>query len=421
MHRADEVASLDSPQSAAPRRALRIAALSSMLAVAVAILTLGFSAQGANNRDYFDYWAAGHRLVHRSNPYDSAGSLKMLDQLRAPHQDELLRNPPFALFIAVPLGFLDLGSGAAVWSVALIAALIVSIRMLRSIYADGEDSLHLIGYVFAPVLACLMAGQIGLFLLLGITSFLYFHAAKPYVAGASLLLCMLKPHLFVPFGLALIAWSVSRKSYKLMAGAATALAVSVVFSLALDHGIWSQYIAKERGENLFRLFIPCVSVLFRILIDRNSAWLQFVPEIVGCVWALWFFRRHRRHWSWTEHGIPLLLVSVLVAPYAWFTDESLLLPAVFAGLYRAKTSGRSLMPFAVIGSIALLEVVAQVPLTSPFYLWTAPAWGIWYLITSRVQLTMIQDGSTSRSDVAALKETAACHSSHAPPFSSGLR
>jgi hypothetical protein len=416
MQRANEVALPDLPQSAAPRRTLRITALTSMLAVAVAILALGFTAEGALHRDYFEYWAVGHQLVHRSNPYDSTAILKMLDELHAPPTNMILRNPPYALFIAVPLGFLGLASGAAVWSLALIAALILSIRMLRSIYGKGEDSLHLMGYVFAPVLACLMAGQIGLFLLLGITSFLYFQAEKPYIAGASLLLCALKPHLFVPFVLALLAWSVLQRSYKLLAGGATALGVSVVFSVALDHGIWSQYIAGERGENILNLFIPCMSVLFRILVNRKVEWLQFVPEIVGCVWALWFFARHRRDWSWTEHGIALLLVSVLVAPYAWFTDESLLLPAIFAGLYRAKALGRSLIPFAVIGTIASLEVVAHVPLTSPFYLWTVPAWGIWYLVTSKMRPTVVAGGLTSGSSVAAVEDAAAYHSSH-PSFS----
>jgi hypothetical protein len=77
-----------------------------------------------------------------------------------------------------------------------------------------------------------------------------------------------------------------------------------------------------------------------------------------------------------------LLVSVLVAPYAWFTDEALLLPAIMAGLYRTCTSKVSINVFGVLAGIALLEVLAGVPLASGYYVWTAPAWFLWYLIAS---------------------------------------
>ena len=76
------------------------------------------------------------------------------------------------------------------------------------------------------------------------------------------------------------------------------------------------------------------------------------------------------------------MVSVLVAPYAWFTDEALLLPAIMAGLYRTRTSKACINAFGALAGIALLEVLAGVPLTSAYYLWTAPAWLVWYLIAS---------------------------------------
>ena len=40
---------------------------------------------------------------------------------------------------------------------------------------------------------------------------------------------------------------------------------------------------------------------------------------------------------------------------------------------------RSLLPFGCIAGVALIEVVSGVPLNSGFYLWTAPAWLLWYL------------------------------------------
>jgi hypothetical protein len=37
--------------------------------------------------------------------------------------------------------------------------------------------------------------------------------------------------------------------------------------------------------------------------------------------------------------------------------------------------------------VALIEVVAGVPLTSGFYLWTAPAWLLWYLSVPSERIT----------------------------------
>jgi hypothetical protein len=350
--------------------------------VVAALLMVAMGGNEATNRDYTEYWAVGHQLVHHGNPYDAPALLLILQAAGSKaneHTHMILRNPPSALFITLPLGFVSVTTGAVLWSLALIAALMASIRLLWIMHGSPEDRLHLIGYMFPPVLACLLAGQIGIFLLLGVTLFLYFHESKPYLAGTALLLCALKPHLFMPFGLALLAWMVVRKDYRVLIGAGAAVLASVGLILCLDPSVWLHYFYGERAENIQALFIPCVSVLFRVVIDRKAVWLQFLPMLVGCVWGLWYFFTRRARWSWLDHGPLLLLVSVLVAPYAWFTDESILLPAILAGLYRASNAGRSLLPFAGIAGAALIEVLAGVTLPSGLYLWTAPVWLAWYL------------------------------------------
>jgi hypothetical protein len=125
--------------------------------------------------------------------------------------------------------------------------------------------------------------------------------------------------------------------------------------------------------------VPVLSVIFRCLIDCNAVWLQFLPEAVGCIWALWYFWTRRDRWNWMDQGLLLLLVSALCRPFGWFSDETALLPAMLAGIYRADNSGRSLVPFGIIAGAAMLEVFAEVQMTSMYYLWTVPAWLVWYL------------------------------------------
>jgi hypothetical protein len=365
---------------------LRTIAAFSMLMLGVCILAFAMTGDNAANRDFISYWAAGHQLVHHENPYDGNAILRLeRDAGFADNRPFFMRNPPSAFFLALPLGFIGVRVGAILWSLALIAALMGSIRMLWIMQGSPTDRLHLVAYLFPPTLACLLAGQIGIFILFGVTLFLYFHESKPYLAGSALLLCALKPHLFLPFGVVLFAWIVAHKAYRVFIGASAALLVSLALSFFLDPAAWSHYAQMANAANLQDEFIPTLSLMFRLLIHRSAVWLQFVPALISCMWALWYFWTHER-WNWIEQGLLLLIVSAIVAPYAWFTDEAILLPVILAGLYKA--SNRLLLAFASLAAVALLEVLTGVNINSGFYLWTAPAWLAWYLCATKPSYAM---------------------------------
>jgi hypothetical protein len=111
--------------------------------------------------------------------------------------------------------------------------------------------------------------------------------------------------------------------------------------------------------------------------------LQFVPLFCGLIWALVYFRRRRDTWEWVRDGSFLMAVGLMVAPYAWVTDESLALPAVLVGLYALPRTGRSIVPYAIFAAAGLAEVLFAVPPASGFYLWTAPAWVAWFVYANR--------------------------------------
>jgi hypothetical protein len=205
------------------------------------------------------------------------------------------------------------------------------------------------------------------------------HQRRPFLAGAALLLCALKPHLFLPFAVVLLLWCFVRKAYGILAGFCAALAASCALAFCLDHHAWFQYSQMMRAGGALNEAVPVLSVSLRFLLDRNAVGLQFLPQAGACAWALWYFWTRRNRWNWMDHGLLVLLVSAMCTPFGWFTDETMLLPAVLAGLYRAAESRRSLLPLGLIAGIALIEVLARVQLTSPFYLWTTPAWLAWYL------------------------------------------
>jgi hypothetical protein len=358
----------------------RIAAALCLAAAGIGILFFIASEQNAGQRDFISYWAAGQQLVHGANPYDGAAIQALEHAAGCPlNYPAIMRNPPDALFLALPLGFVSANTGLILWLLLLIASLAISIHMLWALNGRPDNRLHLLCYCFAPVMECLMAGQFGIFLLLGVTLFLYFHKSRPFLAGAALLLCATKPHLFLPFGIVLFVWIVLQKKYRILFGFCIALLASGTFAFCFDQHAWSQYSQMMRTGGALNEPVPVLSVIFRCLIDRNAVWLQFLPEAVGCIWALWYFWARRDRWNWMDQGLLLLLVSALCRPFGWFSDETALLPAMLAGIYRADNSGRSLVPFGVIAGAAMLEVFAEVQMTSMYYLWTVPAWLVWYL------------------------------------------
>jgi hypothetical protein len=349
------------------------------------VFVVGLNNKSAAERDFISYWAAGQQLMHGANPYDFEAVRNLERSAGREDREALLvmRNPPVALFVAAPLGLVSPKSGLVLWLLVLLAGLSISIFVIWILNGRPDNRLHLLGYFFAPAIACLMAGQFGIFLLLGVVFFLYFHQSRPFLAGAALLLCALKPHMFLPFAVVLLVWAVYRKAYLILAGFSAALLASCAFSFFLDANAWPQYSQMMRTGGALNEPVPTLAVTLRFLVNRDAVWLQFLPAVAGCCWALWYYWTRRNRWNWLEEGMVLLLVSAMCAPFGWFTDESLLLPAVLAGVYRAVSARRSLLPLGLISVVALIEVFREVDLTSRYYLWSTPAWLGWYLYATR--------------------------------------
>ena len=359
---------------------MRILAAACLAVAGVALLVFIARNNDAGQRDFISYWAAGQQLAHGADPYDSAAILREEAAAGFTQSEPLImRNPPIAFFLALPLGYVTPNHGIILWFILLLASLVVSVRLLWMLNGRPDNRLHLLGYCFAPVMGCLMLGQFGLFLLLGVTLFLYFHRSRPLQAGAALLLCALKPHLFLPFAAVLLVWALTTRAYRVLAGAAIALLAASALAFAVDRHAWAQYAFMMNHAGMKDTALFTLSKYFRLLIDRDAFWLQFVPQTAACLWALWYFLTRRAQWDWLDQGLVVLLVGAMCSPYSWFTDEAMVLPGVLAGLYRADRDGRSLIPFGVIAVAAIAELLTNIPVASVFYLWTTPAWLLWYL------------------------------------------
>jgi hypothetical protein len=344
--------------------------------------TLSFivSSSRAANRDFIDYWASGQLLDKGANPYDVTAVTLLARSEGYVHQEApVLYIPPFALPLIMPLGVLTARMANGLWIFLMVSCIVMSVHVIRMINGNPENRIHLLGYTFAPILICLAAGQIVAFMLIGLVLFLLLYKSRPFTAGIALSVCAIKPHLLLPFGVAMLLWTIHRKQARLMLGMVTGILVACAVALVVRPTVWGDYFTAIRGAHLDNIFMPTPSALLRLAIHPSWPWLQLVPAALACLWAAWYYLQHRSEWEWAGYeGYLLLLVSLFVAPRCWTTDEVLAVPALLALFYLGRHRV-ALGCLAAASVVATGELFFQVQLNSALYVWTTTAWLACYL------------------------------------------
>lgn len=356
------------------KRTLRIVAATAIALAGILIFTLVTS-----RTDCVSYWSAGKLLMHRADPYSPAAAYALEKAHGFSVGYMVMLNPPWALFLAAPLGFGGIRTAVFLWTLATAACILISAYLL-----NVPPKERAFAFVFAPAAAAVFMGQSSPFLLLGFSLFLHFHRRRPFLAGVSLLLMAIKPHLFLAFWAVLLVDCLCRRQFQLIAGGACAIAVASAFAMCFDPRVWSHYIAMLRTSTLQHDFFPTASMLFRMLIDARIFGLLFVPSAVAILWGCWYYARQRKVWDWGTHGSLLMLITVLASPYSWFTDEAVLLPCILFALALPNKPRASSWILLAINTVALyIALVRQAPLPSFAYIWTPLTWLAWFLYTTR--------------------------------------
>ena len=353
------------------------------LFTALSVLIVVLGRQSAANRDYIEYWASGQQLAHHQNPYDTTAIGKLERNVGFPPgiQPMVMGNAPPALVLTYPLGFTGVSTGQYLWISLLLGCFLLSVRLVCSTLGTTVTYVQVLGYSFAPGLVCVAAGQMAIFVLLGLALFLRLHQTRPFLAGAALWFCLLKPQLFLPFAVVMCLWGWRTRQFKVIGGVVSAFVLSAAFVFELDSHCWTEYSHMMKTLRYDKASIPCISVVLRDSLP-GGAFVQYALAVIGCIWAIRYFWRHRFGWQWIEHGSMVLLVSLMVAPYTWFVDQCVALPGLLRGLHVTRSRA---MVFLLALAGAVIEVA---PLTgrellhSKFYLWTAPAWLLWYVVAS---------------------------------------
>jgi hypothetical protein len=335
--------------------------------------------------DFIQFWATGQLLAAQQSPYDLERLLKLESDAGMTRTSPRLSNsPPLLLPLFLPLGLVSARLGFGLWFVAQLICLYASAQLLNAMYGRQLGYRRWIVFLFGPVLLCERTGQLGVFFLMCLVLFFYLYRKHPFLGGICLAPLALKPHLILPFGLVLLLWVIIERRWKILLGAAMALASSAGLLLVLVPHAWREYSALMQQMHLMDWGAPCLSVYLRRL-TGGPAVVQFVPTMVAAGAAVLWYIRKRKAWAWESDGAMLLALGLVTAPYSWIMDEAIALPAILLAMVRSRGSWNWLACLALLNVVVMAEEVARVGVLTPDFLWTAPAWFLWCVLASRAR------------------------------------
>ncbi len=293
--------------------------------------------------DFVAYWAVGRLLLEGGNPYDVEAILELQRTIGSRFIEAgVVRNPPWTLPLLIPFASLGFASGWYAWmlsQVALVGGCAVALWRLFGGRARPAVAIGLT-FAFPPALFVALGGQIGGVLLLGLTGFTWaIIRRKDFVAGLFLALLTLKPHVLLPFGIAVLLWTLKERRLRPLAGAAIGVAAGSLVALLLQPDVFWQYVEFVRLQVPEEDLVSTPGAALRLLFGFDRFWVQWLPAVVGIGWVIVYFRRRRDGWDWRREMPLLAAVSWIAAPYGWVYDIVLLVPTILDGAVRIEATG----------------------------------------------------------------------------------
>ena len=167
-------------------------------------------------QDFAAYWASAH--LFQQNPYSMQQTQSFEKSAGLISAPLVVRNPPWAIVLFLPLGLLGYRSAFAIWMVMSVLGIAGCAKVVWDRCGPGPSLVPaLLSLMFGPTIVLLMLGQITVLVLLGAMLFcILVKKGQDWLAGASLLLVMGKPHIALLFLLSVALWVVLYRRWIVM-------------------------------------------------------------------------------------------------------------------------------------------------------------------------------------------------------------
>lgn len=358
--------------------------------------------------DFIEYWSAAKLTLAGGNPYSMPDMLAVQKTTGWPDNSgiaippdyaHMMRNPPWALFFVLPLGFFDYVTSRTLFFLASLAIVFFSTKLLWC-SLGGQRRYFWIGLLiaitFPATYRTIDVGQICILLLLSVALFLWLVRRKSWFwAGVAVSLILIKPHVLFLFCIALALWAVSNRCWRFFWGCFAGWLAATSATLVFVPHVFEHYLYSVQDYPLQSWMTFTPGTLLRESFGLEKVWLDYICAALGSVWLLWYWVRHKHHWRWEETLPMLVLASAATAIFSWDADYIVVLPAILSVAVRCTTSPprspeRRLTLFLLMGCYAAFMLLYYFPPPhNRYYLLGIPAyrWGeclfacylwIWY-------------------------------------------
>lgn len=280
---------------------------------------------GAGDRDLQAYWSSAYLFAHGEDFSDPA-RLGEIERTLTTHDDpETLYSwfSPIGNVVLLPLTWIPFNRAVSYWLVLNILVLFWSTLLIWG-KADPRSWIPLLAaFSFSMSIFSLVFGQINFLEVLGLALFLSLSRSnRPYLAGASLVLTTIKPHLVILTLPILLLDLVRKKEWKVLAGfAIVLLACAAVLAAYYPPWIQSSLVVVTSGLSNIRE-TPTLNGLLVLAGETTigkGIWLAAL--IIGILW--WLIKGS--NWDRRRFIDLSLAAGLIVSPIGWSYDQIMLL------------------------------------------------------------------------------------------------
>lgn len=313
--------------------------------------------------DFGCYWCGAKINWSGGDPYD-AEQVLALERTIEPERTfpQIPWGPPWALALATPLIGLDYATARWLWLLAQAAGLILAASALWRVYSGPSARLSvawLVCFGYYPILQLIALGQVSLANLLALTGFLVFLKRRAdFRAGLATALIAVKPQVMLLFALAVVAWTIGHRRWRVMAGGICGLLVLSAIVLIPNPHVFHFYIQAMRNRGPLEMIPPTPGSLLRFLAG-GVFWPSLIPLFVGVLWLGVRLVLRRGNWDWVREMPALAFACFFAAPYAWIYDLAILLvPLICAAVVSCAAGRLALWSFLAVH--LLITIVALI-------------------------------------------------------------
>jgi glycosyl transferase family 87 len=339
------------------------AIVAAVTATAVAIVLFPLTSQQRLRSTDFVNFYVGASIVARGDGarlYDRSVQDPLLQSLSGLPLTEYFLHPPFEAAILAPLALLRFSTAYVVWT-ALNAALVAALCWLfaSSIPAvRARPILGMSGYFFLPVLVSLVLGQDSIVLLVIIaTAYTLLQGQRPLIAGLVLSLAAIKFQYLLMLTCLLLLAGRRRLVLGSVCGATVLLAISAV--VVGPRGLISYVVllrdfSAHSGYGSLHLDLMVNLRGFLAGIGSESYSLFLFGETGLAAIALVCTQNRRDE---ALQFAALVTVSLLISPYAHFSDATVLLLPALIVVNRATVSPRRTLLLAITAALFVVPLL----------------------------------------------------------------